>query len=130
MLVALTDSTLFSGKYKRTFGDVFFSLTNVFSALFGFLILIVRNPFLTTLEPIYTTYFYIALGALLIDLVFLRHYSVNRRMREMPLWIGVLKLVGGVAASFFFMAGILLAIEGGIITFGVLFREDFASRPN
>ncbi len=130
MLVALTDSTLFSGKYKRTFGDVFITLTNLFSVLVGFLILIVRNPFITTLEPIYTTYFYIALGALLIDLIFLRHYSVNRRMREIPLWIGIIKLVAGVAASFFFMAGILLSIEGGMITFGALFREDFTSRPN
>ncbi|MHA1746936.1 MAG: hypothetical protein ACTSWW_13120 [Promethearchaeota archaeon] len=129
MMVALTDSTLFSGKYKRTFGDVFLTLTNLFVSLYGFLILIVRNPFTTSLEPIYMTYFYIALGALLVDLVFLRHYSVNRRMREMPLWIGIIKLVAGVVASFFFMAGILLAIEGGMITFGALFREDFSSQP-
>jgi hypothetical protein len=125
MMVALTDSTLFSGKYKRTFGDVFLTLTNLFVSLYGFLILIVRNPFTTSLEPIYMTYFYIALGALLVDLVFLRHYSVNRRMREMPLWIGIIKLVAGVMASFFFMAGILLAIEGGMITFGALFREEY-----
>ena len=125
MMVAITDSTLFSGKYKRTFGDVFQGLLNLFVAIFGFTILIVRNPFTTSLDSIYTTYFYIALGALLIDLVFLRHYSVNRRMREMPLWIGIFKLVAGVVASFFFMAGILLAIEGGMITLGVLFREEF-----
>ncbi|UYP45142.1 hypothetical protein NEF87_001427 [Candidatus Lokiarchaeum ossiferum] len=124
MFIAITDSAVFSWKYKRSFGDVILSLTNIFASLLGFIILGFTNPYFISLDEIGLIYFFIALGALSIDLVILRSIAKNRRMQDIPLWLGILKLVFGVMACFHFLSGIILVLEGAIITLVALFKNN------
>jgi len=111
MFVAITDSAVFSWKYKRSFGDVILSLTNIFASILGFIILGLTNPYFIPLNETDMIYFFIALGALTIDVIILRSIAKNRRLHEMPLWLGILKLAFGVMACFHALSGIILVIE-------------------
>lgn len=123
MFIAITDSAVFSWKYKRSFGDVILSLTNIFASLLGFIILGFTNPYFFQLDETQLIYFFIALGALSIDLIILRSIAKNKRMQDIPLWLGILKLVFGVMACFHFLSGIILVLEGAIITLISLFKK-------
>ncbi len=124
MFIAITDSAVFSWKYKRSFGDVILSLTNIFASILGFIILGFTNPYFFPLDETQMIYFFIALGALSIDVIILRSIAKNRRLHDIPLWLGILKLAFGVMACFHFLSGIILVIEGAIITLVALFKEN------
>ena len=123
MVFALTENALFTWKFDRTFSNVLLNILNVFGSLFGFAILLVRNPWIWNLRSGQIIYFYFALGALTIDLLLLRLFAKNRKMQDISPIVAIGKLILGVIASFFYLSGIILGIEGLILTVGVLFAR-------
>ncbi len=125
MFFALTDSSFFSGKYKKKFGEVFTAFTSTFSYILGFLILLIKNPFLKPENQSIMVYFYIALGVLILDFLVLRQFTKHKPFIEIPFWVGILKMTFGVIACFYRFAGIMLVIEGFLIIFISLFKIDW-----
>lgn len=121
MIIALTDRSVFAWRYDKPFRQVFSSFMNKFASILGFIILLLKNPYIQP-EIVSEFYFYLALGVLIVD-VFVLRYLVNRyEMGHIPLWIGIAKLIFGVTACFYYLAGIMLIIEGVIIVFSAMYR--------
>jgi hypothetical protein len=122
MIIALTDRAVFAWRYEKSFSEVVNSFTNTFASGLGFIILVLTNPFIKQPDSSQYIYFYIALGCLIVDFLFVR-YLVNRyEFAKVPLWVGILKLMLGVAACFHYFAGIMLVIEGFFIVLIRVFR--------
>lgn len=127
MVIALTDRAVFAWRYNKTFREIWYSFGNKFASGLGFIILIIRNPFLMESREGLMVYYYLAWGALLADFFILR-YLVNRHsIGEVPIWIAVLKLLLGVTACFYQLAGIILVFEGIIMVFNGIWRYQPAN---
>ena len=124
MFIALTDRAVFAWKFQKSFRQVLLDFVNTFAWSLGFIILLLTNPWLQSdVDPQQFLYFYLALGALVVDILLLRLLVNQNRFAQVPLWIGITKLVFGVIASFYHFAGIMLVLEGFVIVNVALFRR-------
>ncbi len=126
IIIALTDRAIFfPNKYKKSFGEVLLSILNKFASIFGFIII---GPFIfliNVMDPGTKTYFFIAIAALLFDLIVSLFFAYKKQIKDIPLWVGILKLVLGIMASFFNLSGLMLAIGGGIMILNSVFSEKY-----
>ncbi|WP_457557328.1 hypothetical protein [Candidatus Harpocratesius sp.] len=123
MIIALTDRAVFAWKYNKTFREILYSFVNKFASGLGFIILILKNPFIQS-DPWNLIYYYLAWGALLIDFFILRYLVNHYHVSEVPMWIAVLKLMLGVTASSYWLSGIILVFEGFFMILSAIFRYE------
>lgn len=126
MIIALTDRAIFfPNKYKKSFGEVLLSILNKFASVFGFIIIGSSFLFINEMDSVVKTYFFIALAALLFDFIIIQFFAYKKRIEDIPLWVGILKLILGIMASFYKLSGLVLAIEGGIMILTSVFSEKY-----
>nr|WP_147664689.1 hypothetical protein [Candidatus Prometheoarchaeum syntrophicum]QEE17804.1 hypothetical protein DSAG12_03642 [Candidatus Prometheoarchaeum syntrophicum] len=126
LIIAIADRAIFfSNKYKKSFGEVLLSILNKFSSIFGFIILGPSIFLINEMDSITKTYFFIAIAALLIDLIVVQLFSYKKQIKDIVLWIGIVKLILGIIASFYNLAGLMLAIGGGIMVLTSVLSEKY-----
>ncbi len=124
MFIALTDRAVFAWRFQKSFQQVLLDFVNTFAWSLGFIILLLTNPWLQSdVDPQIFLYFYLALGVLVVDIFLLRWLVNQNRFAQIPLWIGITKLVFGIIASFYNFAGIMLVLEGFVIVNVAIFRR-------
>ena len=125
-IIAITDRAIFfPNKYKKSFGEVLLSILNKFASLFGFIILGPSIFLINEMDSNIKTYFFIAIAALLFDFIIIQFFAYKKRIKDIPLWVGILKLILGIMASFYNLSGLMLAIGGGIMILSSVFSDKF-----
>ncbi|MHA1901416.1 MAG: hypothetical protein ACTSW5_11020, partial [Promethearchaeota archaeon] len=66
-----------------------------------------------------------AVAALLFDFIVIQFFANKKQIKDIPLWVGITKLVLGIMASFYNLSGLILAIEGGIMILSSVFSEKY-----
>ena len=126
LVVAITDRAIFfPNKYKESFGEVLLSILNKFASLFGFIILGPSLLLFSGMDPVTKTYFFIAIAVLLFDFIAIQLFTYKKPIKDIPLWVWILKLVLGIVASFYLLSGLVLAIGGGIMVLNSVFSERY-----
>ena len=126
LIIAVADRAIFfPDKYKKSFGEVLLSILNKFASIFGFIILSPSIFLINEMNSVTKTYFFIAIAALLIDLIVIQVISQKKRLKDIALWIGIMKLMLGIIASFYNLAGLMLAIGGGIMVLASVLSEKY-----
>ncbi len=126
LIIAITDRAIFfPNKYKKSFGEVLLSILNKFASIFGFIILGPSLFFINEMASVDKTYFFIAIAALLFDFIVSQFFAYKKQIKDIPLWVGILKLVLGIMASFYHLSGLMLAIGGGIMILSSVFSEKY-----
>ena len=126
LFIALADRAIFfPNKYKKSFGEVLLSILNKFASIFGFIILGPSIFFISEMTSATKTYFFIAVAALLFDFIVIQFFANKKQIKDIPLWVGITKLVLGIMASFYNLSGLILAVEGGIMILSSVFSEKY-----
>ncbi len=126
LVVAVTDRAIFfPNKYKKSFGEVLLSILNKFASLFGFIILGPSILLISGMDSVTKTYFFIAIAVLLFDFVAIQLFTYKKQIKDIPLWVWILKLVLGIVASFYNLSGLVLALGGGIMVLSSVFSERY-----
>ena len=126
LVVAITDRAIFfPNKYKKSFGEVLLSILNKFASLFGFIILGPSILLISGMDSVTKTYFFIAIAVLLFDFIAIQLFIYKKPIKDIPLWVWILKLVLGIVASFYNLAGLVLALGGGIMVLNSVFSERY-----